>query len=84
MLPAMPKAKELLADKGYDADWFRAALPERGIAVCIPTKSNRKVTIPMTPSSTNSVTRSRTCSAASRTGTASTPDTTVAPTPASR
>ena len=26
MLPALPKAKELLADKGYDADWFRAAL----------------------------------------------------------
>ena len=24
MLPAMPKAKQLLADKGYDADWFRA------------------------------------------------------------
>src|ERR1700685_4396086 len=23
MLPAMPKAKLLLADKGYDADWFR-------------------------------------------------------------
>ena len=27
MLPAMPNgAKELLADKGYDADWFREAL----------------------------------------------------------
>ena len=26
MLPAMPGAKELLADKGYDADWFREAL----------------------------------------------------------
>ncbi len=36
MLPALPKAKELLADKGYDADWFRAALAERGIAACIP------------------------------------------------
>ena len=28
MLPAMPRAKELLADKGYDADWFREALAE--------------------------------------------------------
>ena len=46
MLPALPKAKELLADKGYDADWFRAALAERGIAACIPSKSNRKVAIP--------------------------------------
>ena len=27
MLPAMPKARELLADKGCDADWFRAAHP---------------------------------------------------------
>jgi hypothetical protein len=46
MLPAMPKAKELLADKGYDADWFRAALTKRGVAACIPSKSNRKVAIP--------------------------------------
>jgi transposase len=32
MLPVMPKAKQLLADKGYDADWLRA----------LPSKSNRK------------------------------------------
>ena len=32
MLPTMPKAKQLLADKGYDADWFRAALAKRRIA----------------------------------------------------
>ena len=29
MLTALPKAKELLGDKGYDADWFRKALAER-------------------------------------------------------
>jgi transposase len=29
MLHAFPKAKSLLADKGYDADWFRDALAER-------------------------------------------------------
>ena len=46
MLSALPKAKDLLADKGYDADWFRAALAKRGIAACIPSKSNRKLTIP--------------------------------------
>ncbi len=46
MLPAMPGAKELLADKGYDADWFRAALAKRRIAACIPPKSNRKTPIP--------------------------------------
>ena len=48
MLPALPnKARELLADKGYDADWLRAALARRGIAACIPSKSNRKVAIPL-------------------------------------
>jgi len=46
MLPAMPKAKQLLADKGYDADWLRAALAKRRIAACIPSKSNRKAAIP--------------------------------------
>src|ERR1035437_11024344 len=34
--------EELLGDKGYDADWFRQALAERGITACIPSKSNRK------------------------------------------
>ncbi|MGH9807854.1 MAG: IS5 family transposase [Terriglobia bacterium] len=46
MLPALPKAKELLGDKGYDADWFRQALAERKTGACIPSKSNRKVAIP--------------------------------------
>jgi transposase len=46
MLPAMPRARELLADKGYDADWFREALANRKIAACIPSKSNRKAPIP--------------------------------------
>ena len=41
LLPALPKAKELLADKGYDADWFREALAKRKIAACIPPRSNR-------------------------------------------
>lgn len=46
MIDAFPKAKSLLGDKGYDADWFRDALAERKIAACIPSKSNRKVPIP--------------------------------------
>jgi transposase len=46
MLPVLPKANALLADKGYDADWLRAALAERGVAACIPSKSNRKAPIP--------------------------------------
>ena len=42
MLTVLPKARELLGEKGYDADWFRQALAERGITACIPSKSNRK------------------------------------------
>ena len=45
MLDALPRAKELLGDRGYDADWFRKALAERGTTACIPSKSNRKVQI---------------------------------------
>ena len=45
MLSVLPKAKELLGDKGYDSNWFRAALAERGITPCIPPRSNRKVRI---------------------------------------
>jgi len=30
-----------LADKGYDADWFRAAMADRKIGACIPSKTNR-------------------------------------------
>lgn len=45
LLPVLPDAKELLADRGYDADWFRQALGERGITPCIPPKKNRKIQI---------------------------------------
>ena len=45
LLSVLPKAKELLGDKGYDSNWFRAALAERGITPCIPPRSNRKVRI---------------------------------------
>jgi len=31
MLNVLPRAKELLGDRGYDAGWFRHALAERGI-----------------------------------------------------
>lgn len=39
-------SKLLLADTGYDADWFRDALADRRMEACIPSKSNRKVQIP--------------------------------------
>ena len=49
MLDALPRAKALLGDRGYDADWFRDALAERGITPCIPSKTNRKNTDPSRP-----------------------------------
>jgi transposase len=45
MLDALPRAKTMLGDRGYDADWFRQALTERGIVPCIPSKANRKIQI---------------------------------------
>jgi transposase len=41
-LPDLPAAKFLLADKGYDANWFRDGLIGKGIWPCIPPKKNRK------------------------------------------
>jgi transposase len=46
ILEALPPAKAMLADRGYDADWFRDALTARGIIPCIPSKANRKIPIP--------------------------------------
>jgi transposase len=42
LLERLPKAKELLADRGYDADWFRIALKGKGISPCIPPRAKRK------------------------------------------
>jgi transposase len=45
MLPAMPSAPVLIADRGYDADWFRQALRARGTRPCIPGRSVRSYPI---------------------------------------
>ncbi len=46
MLGDLPQAKLLIADKGYDSNWFRDALRLLGIRACIPSRSNRKRIIP--------------------------------------
>ena len=46
LLSSQPKATTLLADRGYDANWFRNALIDRGIQPCIPSRKNRLVAIP--------------------------------------
>jgi transposase len=40
LLDSLPRAQWLLADRGYDADWFRDALQEKGIT-CIPGRKSR-------------------------------------------
>ncbi|UCD68953.1 MAG: IS5 family transposase [Betaproteobacteria bacterium] len=46
LLASLPDAKWMLADRGYDADWFRDGLKERNIEPCILSRRNRKDIIP--------------------------------------
>jgi transposase len=45
LLPTLPSARELLGDRGYDSNRFRAALLEKGITPCIPSTRKRTVEI---------------------------------------
>lgn len=45
LLSSFPEADVLLADRGYDADWFRYALKNRGITPCIPGRKSRDKTV---------------------------------------
>ena len=46
LMGSLPKAQTMLADRGYDADWFRNGLIGMGISPCIPSRKNRKEPIP--------------------------------------
>jgi len=46
LLSSFPQAGALLADRGYDADWFRNGLIDMGISSCIPSRAGRKVQVP--------------------------------------
>ena len=45
-VPSLLATDWMLADRGYDADWFREGLKERSIEPCIPSRRNRKDIIP--------------------------------------
>ena len=45
LIDTLPPAHELLGDRGYDSDNFRAALVARGITPCISPRKNRRVEI---------------------------------------
>ncbi len=83
VLPDLPDADVLIADKSYDSDWFRAALSELKIDPCIPGRLNRKAPVPYDADlykQRNRIEVSSACSAGSRTGDASQLDTIDAPT----
>ncbi len=45
LVGSLPKVDWLLRDRGYDADWFRDALKDKGIRACIPGRKQRKKSI---------------------------------------
>ncbi len=45
LLEKLPDAQSFLADGGYDANWLRKGLRDRGISPCIPSRITRKVAI---------------------------------------
>jgi hypothetical protein len=49
VLSSLPLAKVILADRGYDADWFRWALSDRDITVCIPARKGRTLSMAHDP-----------------------------------
>ena len=64
LLDSLPKAQWMLADRGYDADWFREALQEKGLTPCIPGGKYAARPSNMTSAATNAAIASRSCSAA--------------------
>ena len=46
VLEALPPAKALIVDRGYDSTPFREALQAKGIEPCIPSSRSRKVPHP--------------------------------------
>ncbi|WP_201860069.1 IS5 family transposase [Microvirga soli] len=45
VLGALPSGAALIADRGYDSNWFREALADKDITSCIPPTKSRKVPI---------------------------------------
>ena len=46
LLPELPAARELIANRGYDSTAYRAGLIAQGIEPCIPSTRSRKIPIP--------------------------------------
>jgi transposase len=66
LMNGLPEAEWLLADRGYDADWFRETLVDKGTKPCIPGRKSRKKAVNKTSAVTNDATVSRECSEGSK------------------
>ncbi len=64
MLDTLAKGQNSARRPRCDADWFRAVLPHRKIAACIPSRANRRDPIPHDTVLYRGATRSRSCLAA--------------------
>ncbi len=45
LMNGLPEAKWLLADRGYDADWFGETLIDNGTKPCISCRKSRRKTV---------------------------------------
>jgi transposase len=46
LLNDLPRGADVIADRGYDADWIRELIADQGCKAQIPPKSNRRDHIP--------------------------------------
>ena len=63
LLSGLPNVKWLLGDRGYDADWFREALQDKGYAPASRVGNNVRRRSNTTSAVTNGGTALRSCSA---------------------
>ncbi len=45
LISSLPNVEWLLGDRGYDADWIRETLKDKGIRACIPCRKQRKTAV---------------------------------------
>ncbi|MFT7311397.1 MAG: hypothetical protein ACI853_001895 [Paracoccaceae bacterium] len=68
LMNGLPKAEWLLADTGYDADWFQEVFIDKAKSPVFPCVSCARKPLRTTSGATNGATVSRECSGGSRTG----------------
>ena len=82
-LSSLPKAKHLLADRGYDADWLITALKKQSVKPCISPRKNRTTRRRYSKTRYKQRHKIESCSAGSRIGAGSPCGTLAVATPSS-